>query len=256
MSKIKFHPFFVIYVFVCLYLGWLNAIFFYVVSVVLHEYGHYFTARLLGYESQGIVFNVYGAALKTNNVYKRKDDMLISLAGPFVNLILIILVVCFWWILPSTYAFTYDFFISNLVVMLFNLIPIYPLDGGRVIVSLLQNKFKKNKIIKVSNVIARVFSGVIFALFVVSIFYNININLLFISLFLTISTLYSDKNSIYEKTKAITKNNSRLCEVKIYKVENFDKKTMLRYLSPNYYCIFVCIKDKKKISITEDELFL
>ena len=71
MAKLRFHPFFVIYVFACLYFGWLNVVFYYVVSVVLHEYGHYFVAKALGYESQGINFNVYGAGLNNNNKFKR-----------------------------------------------------------------------------------------------------------------------------------------------------------------------------------------
>jgi len=133
MGKIKIHPLFVIYVFVCLYFGWLNSIFFYVVSVVLHEYGHLLVARLLGYEVDGILFNVYGAGLKTNNIYKPKDDILISIAGPLINIILIVLIVCLWWLFPTSYVFTLDFLKSNLVVFVFNILPIYPLDGGKIL---------------------------------------------------------------------------------------------------------------------------
>jgi stage IV sporulation protein FB len=126
MAKLKFHPLFVIYVFVCLYFGWMNSVFYYVVTVVLHEYGHLIAMKIFGYHSLGINFNVYGAGLKSQNIYKRKHDIIISMAGPFVNIILIILNVCLWWVFPSIYVFTIDFVKINLVVLIFNLLPIYP----------------------------------------------------------------------------------------------------------------------------------
>ena len=78
MGKIKFHPFFIIYVFICVYFNWFNNVFYYVVTVVLHEYGHYFLARYYGYETKGIAFNLAGAGLKSNNIYRKKHDILIS----------------------------------------------------------------------------------------------------------------------------------------------------------------------------------
>ena len=109
MEKIKFKSLFLIYVFVCMDWGWYNQIFYYVVTVVCHEYGHAFVAKKLGYQSQGIIFNLSGAGLKTESIYKAKDDILISLAGPMVNFLFIILVSCGWWFFPSSYLFTHEF---------------------------------------------------------------------------------------------------------------------------------------------------
>ena len=39
--KIKIKPLFILYVFLCIYFGWFNKIFYYVIAVALHEYGHY-----------------------------------------------------------------------------------------------------------------------------------------------------------------------------------------------------------------------
>ena len=110
MGKLKFHPLFVIYVFVCIYFGWFNSIFYYVVSVVLHEYGHIFVAKQLGYNMKNIVFGVYGAGVRSDDYFSRRHEFWIALAGPLVNAILIILLVFFWWIIPSLYFYTYEFF--------------------------------------------------------------------------------------------------------------------------------------------------
>ena len=83
--KIKIKPLFVLYVFLCIYFGWFNKIFYYVIAVALHEYGHYLVAKMKGYEFDSVVFNVYGGGLFGSNSFKRKDDLIISLAGPLVN---------------------------------------------------------------------------------------------------------------------------------------------------------------------------
>jgi len=254
MSKIKFHPFFIIYVFVCIYCEWFNGVFYYVVSVVLHEYGHYFVAKILGYESQGIIFNVYGAGLQSNNIFKSKDEVLISLAGPLVNLILIILTICLWWLFPASYIYSIGFLRSNLSVMIFNLIPIYPLDGGRILVSSLSNVFNKNKMLKINKMIG-IATGVVFcALFVVSVFVSVNFNLLIIGIFLTITCIHYDKNLNIQLIKSLTKTTDKKYEVKIFKVDSFNKVQMLKLLSPNYYSIFIKFSNGEKRMILEDDL--
>ena len=254
MSKIKFHPFFIIYVFVCIYCEWFNGVFYYVVSVILHEYGHYFMAKILGYESQGIIFNVYGAGLQSNNIFKNKDELMISVAGPLVNLVLIILTICSWWLFPASYMYSIGFLRSNLSVMIFNLIPIYPLDGGRILVSCLSRVYNKNKILKINKVVG-IITGIVFcSLFVVSVFVNININLLIIGIFVTFTSIYYDKNMDYQIIKSLTKTTNEKYEVRLFKVDDCNKVDMLKHLSPNYYSIFIKVNNGEKRMILEDDL--
>ena len=255
MGKIKFHPFFVIYIFVCLYFGWLNNIFYYVVTVVLHEYGHYFMTRGLGYEVEGILFNVYGAGLKSNNVYKRRDDILISIAGPLVNVGLIIITVCFWWIIPTSYVFTLDFFRSNLVVLIFNILPIYPLDGGRIIMAILEGKINRKRLTKINTTICFGLGILFLVLFFVSLFMVVNFNLLFIGLFLAINGVVYDKNIYFEKIKAFSKVKNKPCEIKIFKVNSFDKNMLVKHISPRYFAVFVKEDKSGEIIYKEDEIF-
>jgi len=255
MGKIKIHPLFVIYVFVCLYFGWLNSIFFYVVSVVLHEYGHLLVARLLGYEVDGILFNVYGAGLKTNNIYKPKDDILISIAGPLINIILIVLIVCLWWLFPTSYVFTLDFLKSNLVVFVFNILPIYPLDGGRIIMAILEGKVNRKKLVKINTIICLVLGLLFLLMFIVSFFFVVNLNMLFVGLFLTINCISVDNNSCYEKTRVFSKDVSKPCEIKIFKVNSLDKKSLLKCVSPRYYSLFLRNEKSGKKIYSEDDLF-
>jgi len=252
--KIKFQPLFWMYVFVCIYFGWLNQIFYYIVVATLHEYGHLFVAKWLGYKVDGVIYSFYGVGLKTNNVYKIKHDVIVSLAGPFVNLIMIILIINLWWIFPTTYFFTYDFVICNIVVMIFNLFPIYPLDGGRVVVALLSQKYKIKTILKINNIICYVLSGILIVLFVITLFYVVNFSLLFVAIFLFLNTIINDSNSYYSRISAYNKRYSKPVEVKTFRVDSLSKDKLLKYLSPHYYSIFECINNGKIEVIEEKDL--
>ena len=255
METIKFKPLFLIYVFLCIYFGWYNNIFFYIVAVVLHEYGHCVVAKYLGYNTNGIVFDLYGAGLRCDSYFDRKHDIIISLAGPFVNLLIILIVVACWWVIPSSYIITKDLLSCNLVVMIFNLLPIYPLDAGRVVVAVLGKKIKKKKLLKTSGIMCLIVSVLFFLIFVISCWYAINFNMLFISLFLAINGFLCLKNLQYDFLKVVSSKKSQNSEIKLWKVDSFDNVKLLRLISREYYSVFVMDIDGKQKVKFEEEIF-
>lgn len=70
----------------------------------------------------------------------KKDSALISLAGPLSNILLSILLSIIIHISPSLTIFLAPFIILNISLAIFNLVPIHPLDGGKILVGLLPNK--------------------------------------------------------------------------------------------------------------------
>jgi stage IV sporulation protein FB len=254
METIKFKPLFLVYVFLCIYFGWYNNIFFYITAVVLHEYGHLVVAKLLGYNTSGIVFDLYGAGLKCDNYFQRKHDIIISLAGPCVNLIIILVTISCWWFFPSSYSYTRDLVECNFFVMIFNLIPIYPLDAGRVIVALFGKRFRQKKVLKVSGILCLIV-GVIFSmLFIMSLFYLLNFNMLFIGMFLMFNGIICLRSLKYLSLKYISAT-KLTSEVKLWRVSDFNSHNLLRYLSREYYSIFLKVDNVKYEIRYEDELF-
>ncbi len=254
MEVVKFRPLFLVYVFLCIYFGWYNNIFFYITAVVLHEYGHLFVAKTLGYNTNGIVFNLYGAGLKCDNYFQRKHDILISLAGPIVNLVIILITISCWWLFPSCYSYTRELVVCNFFVMVFNLLPIYPLDAGRIIVAIFGKKFKQNKVLQISGIICVVMGGVFGVLFIVSLWFGINFNILFIGVFLLYNGIICLKNLRFSYLKNFSARKVSE-EVKVWRVNDFDNYKLIKYISREYYSVFLRANNGKYIVKYEDDLF-
>lgn len=95
-------------------------------SVALHELGHSVVARAKGGYIKEIVLYPFGGAAKIANLSSKPiDEMLIALAGPAVSLILGLL------LLP--FSLTHDLGRLNMMLFFFNILPVFPMDGGRVL---------------------------------------------------------------------------------------------------------------------------
>ena len=105
-------------------------------AALVHEVAHARMADIRGYKMRRIVLMPYGAVLKGGEDISRSDSLLIALAGPIVSLLFAIVTVALWWLIPEAYHYTLDFMQANLMLALFNMIPVFPLDGARVALSL------------------------------------------------------------------------------------------------------------------------
>lgn len=105
-------------------------------SVLAHELGHAFAARIFGIRTLGIVLLPFGGAAQLE---RRRVapwvDAAISLAGPLVNLVLAVVLFAAWVVL-DTRALSLLAGV-NLALGTFNLLPAFPMDGGHVLRALL-----------------------------------------------------------------------------------------------------------------------
>ncbi len=119
---------------------------------LIHELGHVIAGIILGFKPEAISIIPTGFSVKFNGTCKNynkkiKNGTMLSLkkaiiafAGPFVNFIMIIVIIAYYQITKNTEMINIpiDLLIySNLLILLFNLIPIYPLDGGRILKEIL-----------------------------------------------------------------------------------------------------------------------
>lgn len=115
--------------------------------VVLHELGHSFTARRFGVNVPRILLMPIGGMAQFDSIPRRpRSELLITLAGPAVNFVIAAVMAVFvrfpgnWEPtgLPLNLADLGRYLlIANLVMGCFNLIPVFPMDGGRILRALL-----------------------------------------------------------------------------------------------------------------------
>ncbi len=112
------------------------------ISVVIHELGHAVTARRYGVKTQEITLWFLGGLAQFDDMPKQRGaEAIVAIAGPITSVLLAAVLYLLWLALPAAGAAT-QFVISyllitNAMLALFNLLPAIPLDGGRVLRSLL-----------------------------------------------------------------------------------------------------------------------
>lgn len=116
------------------------------VVALQHECAHAFAAAKLGYKLNAIVLMPFGAVIDGDmRGISFKDEMYVAFCGPLCNLVTALLFVALWWFEPTVYAFTDVAFYSSLSIALVNLLPAYPLDGGRILKCALARAFSKTQ---------------------------------------------------------------------------------------------------------------
>jgi len=178
----------------------------YVILALCHELAHSLVARKLGYKLGKIKLMPFGAVLEADDdEFFSKDEVLIALAGPLFNLLFGVIIIAAWWINPEVYYFTIDLAVANLACGLFNLVPIFPLDGGRVLLALLSNKFERKSCIRVMKIVSVMFGIILFTAFFISAFFSINLTFGFMGLMLIDSAILGDKRASYHKILSLEK---------------------------------------------------
>ncbi len=124
--------------------------------VLAHEYGHVLTARHFGVGTQDITLLPIGGLARLDNIPEEpRREIAVALAGPAVNLIIAAVLIVVLGARIDTSMINeienpaVDFLARlasvNLFLALFNLVPAFPMDGGRVLRALLAMKFSRTR---------------------------------------------------------------------------------------------------------------
>ncbi len=154
--------------------------------VVLHELGHALTAKRFKINTRKIMLlPIGGVATLEKMPEKPGQELLVALAGPAVNVVIAILLglvvpiksyfnfdaVVLEEVLyePSLQNFLFYLFIANVMLVVFNLIPAFPMDGGRVLRALLSFKLGR---VEATKIAAAIGQGLAILFFVLGLFFN------------------------------------------------------------------------------------
>jgi Zn-dependent protease len=124
------------------------SMFFIFYFVVIHEYGHAFAAKYFGYKTRDIILYPMGGVASVSGEWDKKSwhEFVITIFGPITNflfaLITFFLMQMFQEKNSIQYAICELIFKINYTLFIFNLIPVYPMDGGRILRSIISIIYK------------------------------------------------------------------------------------------------------------------
>lgn len=229
--------------------------------VLVHELFHLITALILDVEVKSIVVLPFGMTLHVSKDVIRfpKKEVIIAVAGPISNLIMIAIANIFW---KSNYQnINYLMFIViNWSVFLINLIPIPPLDGGRILRAILIRNAGLFKALKYIRKISHLFTLLICAVGILLIFITKgNPSLCIIGAFLVFSLVEEKKSSdilimnelLYEKEKF--KNRALIPTAPLTVNYNTPASKVIKKLNLSTFYIVYIVDDSLKIIKTATE---
>lgn len=170
------------------------------ITVTIHECSHILMSKILNMNLEKIVFTPIGeiAVIENFESFEKWKRLLVTAAGPLVNLIL---------------YFIFDFFQTesamlykkaNLSIALFNLLPVFPLDGGRIVQILLDFKIKRVVTDMIVLNIGKIICCLLFLLGVMQvILYPFNISMLCLSFYLLRNNQRVIRQNSFEFYKSI-----------------------------------------------------
>ena len=161
----------------------------------IHEMGHLVMGLILGYKPDKMELMPFGFLIEFKQADlddKRtvKSDILIAIAGPMINLILILIFAN----INISFLYKDIVFYINLIIFTFNLIPIYPLDGGRVLHGFLSLYFGNDKSFIYANKVTNISIIILTMISSIFIYYFKNLSILFIILYLWCIVIKENKD--------------------------------------------------------------
>ena len=120
------------------------------VSVTVHELGHLTAARMTGVKVAGLTVMPFGCGIQLGNLYALSPGQVlaVSAGGPLASfgLLFVDAALAHWGLLSP--AFALSLLRVTLALMLFNLLPALPLDGGRMLFALTMKPLGRNRAVK------------------------------------------------------------------------------------------------------------
>ncbi len=142
--------------------------------VVLHEFGHALSARYFGVRTQDITILPIGGVARLDRLPENPfQEFIVAIAGPAVNVVICILlglIIFLFYDLPfgmsemvsgkingiTFISFLITLMRANFLLVIFNMVPAFPMDGGRVFRALLSMRFGRTWATKMASILGQV----------------------------------------------------------------------------------------------------
>jgi stage IV sporulation protein FB len=211
----RFHPLFSIILLLSVLTGYFVEIATLFGIVLIHELGHVAAAKSFGWRVKEVQLLPFGGVAVVEELagVPIGQELAVALCGPLQNL----------WMLPVGWVLTvfgvfpvewgHYFIHANLLIALFNLLPILPLDGGKVMQALISLWLPYQKTIQITTITSLLLSGVFIVTSALHVFSDkggLQLNWLMIGLFLCYSNWYEFRGIPYHFMRFLLNRESAL----------------------------------------------
>lgn len=174
------------------------------ILAILHEFGHLLIGLALGMKPEKIELRPFGFSISfklTTEDYNEKigrankleiKKIIVAMAGPLTNCFLIFITLKFNFNVFEEMMIIY----ANIILILYNILPIYPLDGGRILKGILHIFFGRYKSYKYINNISFFILIILTAISSIAIIYFKNIAIFFAIMYLWILFIGENKKFV------------------------------------------------------------
>ena len=224
------------------------------VCVGLHELGHALAAKRYGIKTHSITFLPIGGVARLMKIPdKPKQELIITIAGPMVNII-IALVLGIVLLLTKRIPFSAEnldlitsinasnflfmLFLINIMLFIFNMIPAFPMDGGRIFRALLSFVFPR---LKATRLAVRVGQGFAIVFVLLGLLYNPF--LIVIAIFITLGAQTELQDVKFSKTL----DQYKASDLMMRKFEIFNEDQSL------YSAVTEILRGQDKVFIVKDD---
>lgn len=253
IGKVYFSFFLAVLVFACMIFGAVEFMALSYLSLLIHEGFHLAFAFKMKIKINRIVVLPFGINIVINEKLSPVYEILLCIMGPFGSGIAAVI---FLYIKSQGIAFAnIDYLIiSNFSTFIINILPIYPLDGGRIFKCLLENKIGYYRAVNISVWVSQL------CIFVICVFIftavtvsKFNLSIMVLCCFLIYSLSFQKKEAIQSFSQLLVYSKQKLSEKGQLPVREIaiDKNSLIKdvfsHLSDNVYIIITVTDDRGKI---------
>lgn len=193
--------------------------------LALHELAHYFMAKRLKIACRGLLIQPFGITIRLadNRITEPFYEILLCVAGPAVNLCA---AACLYLSCDLQNADVHYLYVSNLSIAAVNLLPILPLDGGRIVKAYLTARLGLVRAIRITEVVTWFFVlGVGFCCVLALWSMRFNVSLMILVAFLLFNMSAEKRNNEYLVMRQLAEYKHKLSAQKIMRIRNLAAQT-------------------------------
>jgi len=184
-----------------------------ILAILIHEGFHIIASRLFGFALYGFKPSIVGIRAQLRGSYSLGKQMVVYMAGPFGNFIAAVLLI-------NTKGFLLNLCEANVAIGFFNLLPLYPLDGGQIFIIISYKFLGSIRTLKVAKRLSAIIKICLLIAGILQIILYVNPSLLAVALFLPGEKLLEETIGIMRLENLLNRK-QRIKKKKLYPVKVF-----------------------------------